>query len=184
MSKITLPDCLRPLVEFLESLEARASQEKLGRLLAELTIDAEDLEPFVEFGCDTYRRNLICENQWYELLCICWKSGQRSPIHNHARSTCGLRIIEGVATETLFAMTDCGQIKAVESVDYPVGHHCTTEDADIHQVSNLQGKDRNLITLHIYSPPLRTMDTYSLMNSDVEEYSPNNKAYCHIGDCI
>ncbi len=183
MSK-TIPQCLKDLLDFLESLTERAPQEKLGELLEGLDISIDDLSHCVEFGPKTYRRNLICENEWYELLCICWKSGQRSPIHNHAGSTCGLRIIHGTATETLFEMTDCGQIKAVESVDYQVGHFCTTEDADIHQVSNLQTAGNNLVTLHIYSPPLKTMDTYSLMDSEVEKYSPTNDYMCHMGDCI
>lgn len=33
---------------------------------------------------------------------------------------------------------------------------------DIHQVSNLQPNDAELVTLHVYSPPLFVMGTYSL----------------------
>ena len=173
------------LLDYLENLESRASVSKLRELLRRNNSTLESLHDFVVFGEKTYRRNLISQGKWYELLCICWKSGQRSPIHDHARSTCGLKIIEGTATETLFGSSDCGQIKAVSSTDYSVGHVCSSQDSEIHQVSNLQGADRNLVTLHIYSPPIGCMDTYSITGGDREIYVPTNaNIVCEIGDCI
>lgn len=183
--KTTIPDELRQLVDFLENLESRASIERLGELLGENTSTLDTLKDFVVFGDKTYRRNLISQGQWYELLCICWRSGQRSPIHDHANSTCGLKIIEGTATETAFEFTDCGQIKAVHSTDCSAGHVCSTQDADIHQVSNLQGDGKNLVTLHIYSPPIGCMDTYSITGNERTIYVPTNaNIVCEIGDCI
>lgn len=183
MAKADVPQAFKELILYLEGLTERASMEKLDELLEGVEITRKEIVDCVSFGSATYRRNLICESEWFELLCICWKSGQRSPIHNHAGSTCGLRIIHGVATETLFEWTDCGQIKAIQSTDCGVDHVCTTQDAEIHQVSNLQAPGCDLITLHIYSPPLRTMDTYSLMG-DVEEYTPTNFMSCHFGGGI
>lgn len=180
-----IPVELRELIDYLEGLKSRASIERLGKLLTENTSTLDSLKDFIEFGEKTYRRNLISQGCWYELLCICWKSGQRSPIHDHANSTCGLKIIEGTATETLFEIADCGQIKAVSSTDCSVGHVCSTQDADIHQVSNLQGKDKNLVTLHIYSPPIGCMDTYSITGDERTIYVPTNaNIVCEFGDCI
>ena len=176
---------LHPLVKFLDGLSQRAPIEELARLLHEAGVTSEDLKPYKVFGDSVYRRNLICENDWYELLCICWRSGQRSPIHDHAQSTCGLRIMEGVCTETIFESTPSGQIKAVGSNDCGVGHVCATQDAEVHQISNLQSEGTDLVTLHIYSPPLRSMATYSLHNVETEIYKPsNNDIICQYGDCI
>ena len=180
-----IPLELRELVDYLENLESRANVSKLRELLNENSSTLESLKEFVVYGEQTYRRNLISQGKWYELLCICWRSGQRSPIHDHAQSTCGLKIIEGTATETLFESSDCGQIKAVSSTDYQIGHVCSSQDADVHQVSNLQGKDKNLVTLHIYSPPIGCMDTYSITGGGREIYVPTNaNVVCEIGDCI
>lgn len=33
-----------------------------------------------------YARNLVERNQYFELIVICWKAGQQSPIHNHEGS--------------------------------------------------------------------------------------------------
>lgn len=183
--KKTIATGLQPLVEFLEGLNERAPIEELARLLRELDVTEGMLKPYKIFGDSVYRRNLICDNEWYELLCICWRSGQRSPIHDHAQSTCGLRIIEGVCTETIFESTPSGQIKAVGSSECAVGHVCATQDAEVHQVSNLEAEGTDLVTLHIYSPPLRSMSTYSLHGAEKEIYTPsNNDIICQYGDCI
>ena len=182
---IAIPSSLSDLVCYLESLQERASIEDLGRLLNQLDVTIDDLKPYSIFGEECYRRNLIKEGEWFELLCICWKSGQRSPIHNHAGSTCGLRIMKGVATETIFEETPSGQIKAVSSTDCGTGHVCCTQDEDVHQVSNLQAPGEDLMTLHIYSPALKAMDRFSLFSEERQIYVPkNNETICHVADCI
>ena len=181
----SIPIELRELIDYLEGINERADLDRLRQLLSENTATLESLKDFVEFGDTTYRRNLIAQGPWFELLCICWRSGQRSPIHDHAKSTCGLKILTGVATETIFDTTDCGQIKAVSSTDCGVGTVCATQDSDIHQVSNLQATGNDLVTLHIYSPPIGCMDTYSLMGDERAIYVPQNaNVICELGDCI
>ena len=40
-----------------------------------------------------------------------------------------------------------------------------SQDTDMHQVSNLQAGSADLVTLHIYSPPLLWMGTYSMTDA-------------------
>ena len=182
---VNLPSKLNPLVDFLSNLNERAPMQQLDTLLRELDITLEELATFAKFGDKTYARNLICEGEWFELLCICWKSGQRSPIHNHAGSTCGLRILQGVCTETKFEETPSGQIKAVSSHDCGKDTVCVSQDSDVHQISNLQKEGDDLMTLHIYSPPLRQMDRFSLYSQERELYVPQNQVnICHVADFI
>ena len=175
-----VPDALFPLVAQLESLDSRASIDDLSRWLAQLEISLSDLSKFVHFG-ETYRRNLICEGQFYEVLCICWASGQRSPIHNHAGSTCGLRVMEGTATETVFRSSPCGQKLPVRSVDLVAPLVTASQDEDTHQVSNLQPEGCDLVTLHIYSPPLRMMDKFSITGEPAGIYRPRNIEFAYGG---
>ena len=65
-------------------------------------------------------------------------------------------------TETLFELTANGHVKATFSRELMPGGVIGSEDADIHQISNLQLGDADLVTLHVYSPPLLWMGTYSL----------------------
>jgi len=163
---------LTPLIQYLNSLKARAPLEALEQHLRRLDITIEDVAGFVRFDNDHYLRNLVSGGEWYHLLVICWHSGQRSPIHNHAESTCGLKVLKGVVTETKFEMGPCGLVKATYSRDLPIGEVAASQDADMHQVSNLQVEGMDLVTLHIYSPPLLRMKTYSLVDRSTGEFRP------------
>jgi cysteine dioxygenase len=96
---------------------------------------------------------------------MCWKAGQRSPIHDHAGSVCAVRVLRGTATVTHFAWAASGDIKATSSEDMPVGSVTGSQDGDLHQVSNLQGGGCELVTLHVYTPPLLRMGTYSILDA-------------------
>lgn len=162
---------LRRLFETLDQHTEHLSLDLLRQLLEEAPITLDDLRPWVRFGHETYQRNLIHSGPTYIALALCWRSGQRSPIHDHRGSACGLRVVSGVMTETVFDRTPEGHIYPTHTHSVRPGHVCATFDADIHQVSNLQAPGRDLVTLHIYSPPLLTMGTYSLFEMTRAEYA-------------
>lgn len=172
MAASHLPPSLRPLVDYLDQLTARAPIERLRELLEQTHVTLDDVREFVEFAPDHYQRNLVCTGEWYEILVICWLSGQRSPIHNHAHSTCGLKVLAGVCSETVFDHAPCGQVVALRTTHETVGHICATQDTDTHQVSNLQRAGQNLVTMHIYSPPLRAMQRFSITGGAAETWLP------------
>jgi len=153
---------LADLISFLDRLGARVPLQRLVAELQELEIDCDELAEHVRFSDQHYARNLVCKGTWYHLLVLCWQNGQRSPIHDHAGSTCGVRVLRGTMTETTFAFTPNGHVKAVGSRDLAEGSVCGTQDDDLHQVSNLQAGDADLVTLHVYTPPLVIMGTYSM----------------------
>ena len=168
----TATEKLEPLITYLDGLTARAPVEQVEARMRDAEVTLDDVSEFVRFGERNYLRNLMKDGSWYHLLVMCWRSGQRSPIHNHDRSTCGLRVLTGVATETSFEVTPSGLVKAVSSEDLHDGGVVVTQDSLIHQVSNLQEPGKDLVTLHVYSPPLLRMDTYSLTDRSVGEFRP------------
>lgn len=153
---------LDTLISYLDSLQGRAPLSELTRQLKSLKLDARDVADFVRFGEPTYQRNLVRAGRWYHLWVMCWKNGQRSPIHDHVGSACAVRVLRGTAAVTDFEFAANGHVKAVGSRDYPAGSVCANQDEQLHQVSNLQAGSMDLVTLHIYSPPLLRMGTYSL----------------------
>ena len=172
MSTNTCIDKLSSLIEYLDQLTERATIEELDKRISALDVTLDDVIEYARFGDKNYLRNLVCEGSWYHLLVNCWRSGQRSPIHNHSQSTCGFRVLTGVATETRFESSPSQLIKAVSSHDMHKGERAVTQDSEIHQVSNLQLSGTDLVTLHIYSPPLLRMDTYSLTEKSIGEFKP------------
>ncbi len=177
MSLASLPSPLAPLAGYLDGLSERAPLEELRRRLVESKVTLADLQGFLRYEDSHYCRNLVREGEWYNMLVICWKSGQRSPIHDHAHSTCAFKVLTGVCSETVFTFSPCGQVVPDHTTDMPAGHIVASQDSDTHQVSNLQPEGNDLVTLHIYSPPLKTMKVFSILgNKSGEWLAPEHKA--------
>jgi cysteine dioxygenase len=158
----TICTALEPLLEYLDGLQARPRLEELAKHVSRVEIRCEDVADFLRFSEKGYQRNLVKAGPWYNLLVLCWKNGQRSPIHDHKGSVCALRVLRGVLTETLFEFTPNGHVKALLSRDFGPGSVVASQDSDLHQVSNLQEGTADLVTLHAYAPALEFMGTYSL----------------------
>lgn len=175
------PDLSAPLAALfndLDRFDERIPLDELVRRVAQTDISLEDVQPFARFDPERYRRNLMHEGPAYQALVICWRGGQRSPIHDHAGSSCCVNVLQGVMTETIFERKRNGMIYAVSSREQLTGQIIGSQDADIHQVSNLQEDGGPLITLHIYSPPLLTMNVYSLTDNTVTRYDDPVHDFC------
>jgi len=153
---------LDALVEYLDRLDARACLSKLTELLTLANVCREDIAPSCVFGPKGYRRNTIKRTEWYELLALCWRSGDRTPIHDHQGVSCAFKVVEGTGTEIRFANTPSGLICPAKTVEMSPGYICAADDADIHEVANMQAPGTDLITLHIYSPPIKNMNVYEI----------------------
>jgi cysteine dioxygenase len=151
-----MPAALRHLFERLDAYSAPVPLEALSTLLDTLDLDVSCLAPWRVFDDGCYCRNLIHRGPGYEALLICWKPGQRSPIHDHRGSACAFRVLEGVVTETLYEPTRGDLACPVAMRWLPPGMVCATEDLDIHDVGNFE-RTAELVTLHIYSPPIDGM---------------------------
>jgi cysteine dioxygenase len=154
------------LFHFLDGQAGRPAMAELAALLARLEFAESDLAPFIHFSDRQYQRNLVKAGSSYHVWVLCWKAGQRSPIHDHGNSVCGVRVLRGTATVTHFARTTSGHIKAIGSEEAPPGSVLGTVDSDLHQVSNLQDGGADLVTLHVYTPPLLRMGTYSILDTE------------------
>jgi cysteine dioxygenase len=170
---------LNELLAQLDQLDRPPSIEDLVSRMECLSIDFADIEHAAHFADSHYQRNLLHNGAHYHALILCWKNGQRSPIHDHRGSACGVRIIEGVATETIFERMPSGYIRAERSRELFEGQVCGSFDADIHQISNIQPGNARLITLHVYSPPLINMRTYRIEDNRVSEYMDPILEFAH-----
>lgn len=164
-----VPPKLTELVGYLTALDARADLVELERRLLALDITRHDISPACVFGTRGYRRNTIARGEWFELLALCWRSGDCTPIHDHEGSSCAFKVIEGQGTEIRYEPTACGMVCPTGRRMLEPGTVCAAEDNDIHQVANMQAKGVDLITLHIYSPPIEQMGTYDFASGERSE---------------
>jgi cysteine dioxygenase len=169
-----------PLAALLELTDysERIPLAVLAGWLSRTSVTLDMVRPFLHFSSDHYVRNLMYAGASFQALVLCWKSGQRSPIHDHRGSSCAVKIISGVATETTFAQAANRMIFATGSRQLRAGDSCASQDADVHQMSNLQPAGTDLVTLHIYSPALFRMNMYSLVDAKVQQFfDPVNEEF-------
>lgn len=164
----TVSSPLERLLRYLDGLSCRAPAAELRERMVEAELTLEDLARWVRFCDGCYQRNLIRQGRCYQAFALCWKSGQRSTIHDHAQSACGVRVVTGTATETIFEPTPCGLIHPTRTNVMREGDVVVSQDADIHQISNYEPAGVDLVTLHIYMPGLDWVNVYSLDSPEVE----------------
>jgi cysteine dioxygenase len=126
-----------------------------------------DYERYRLFADRNYARNLVVRSTFAELLVLCWRSGQRTPIHDHGGSIGVVLVCEGMMTETMFERAPEGHVRPYDTYRRGAGAITGADVPDIHQLLNLEPPGREMVTLHCYAPPLTVLNTYSPRSSKV-----------------
>src|SRR5213596_981525 len=113
----------------LDKYDDRIPLPALADWLAMTRVTLDDVRPFLCFSAEHYVRNLLYAGPSYQALVLCWRSGQRSPIHDHRGSSCAVKVISGTATETIFAQAANGMNYATGSRQLSAGEACASQDA-------------------------------------------------------
>jgi hypothetical protein len=132
-------------------------------------VEPSSLEPYLYFSSDHYTRNLIHRTNLYELLAICWESGQKSAIHNHRDQRCWMAAPYGRLQVLNFKLVRKDASKGYCELE-PDSHFlldpdnpgAVDPDEPIHQVLNPASFGGRAVTLHIYSRPFDTCEIYDL----------------------
>lgn len=141
------------LIRFMDGLTGPAELADIQRLLQEADVQREDMVVACKFSDVDYARNVLAKSPWYQLIVICWREGQSSPIHDHGNSACGVRVVDGVATEQRYQRDAAGSVHVCGTTEFHPGDVCVTSHDAMHVIRNEPGRD-DLVTLHLYSPPL------------------------------
>jgi cysteine dioxygenase len=163
---------LRTLVNELSTLNAVPSLKQLDELLDEVQLTADDLRPYRSFKAGNYARHRVFRNEQVELLVLCWRPGQRTPIHDHNGSHGAVRVCEGVMWETIFEQDSESKLRYKSARQWLAGGVTGAEVPDIHQLGNPEVSGQDMVTLHLYAPPLGVLNTYKVGSAEVGRYSP------------
>ena len=160
------------LFNTIEELKCTAKDLRLPdlrRVMSNLKPERGEVERFIQFNDDRYSRNLVYKTQDFECLVLCWRPGQRSPIHDHANSLCAVYTMNGLLSADNYKKTANGCIRPDYSEDFKPGDVLTIQTTEIHQVSNLQDSSE-LISLHFYLGPLENSYLYSVTDRACQPY--------------
>lgn len=109
----------------------------LKNLLSTYTKD--DWKNYVIFDESKYKRNLVYKNETFEILILCWKEKQESPIHDHPKNGCIFKVLQGSIVEV---KKDTQHTLNINDIGYSIGKN-------VHQIKALEDS----VSLHVYSPP-------------------------------
>jgi cysteine dioxygenase len=160
MLATTLSSDLRTVLSSIESRSQPFEINEVRTLLSTLAACSDELTLFADFDARTYKRNRIFRNDAVDILLLCWRSTQRTPIHDHAGSICGVYVLQGEATEIAFKPSGIGLLIPGESKSLRSGDITVSIDSDAHMVGNFTTPEQDLVTLHCYSPPLTSMRVF------------------------
>jgi cysteine dioxygenase len=168
----SLPEKLGGQFDSLLCLSNPLSVDELCTLLHTLSAHRDELEQFSRFDEKCYRRNRIFRNDALDVLLLCWRPSQRTPIHDHTGSTCGVYVVQGEATEIGFNPSGVGLLVPTGSKQLRAGDITVSVDSDAHLVGNFAAPAQDLITLHCYSPPLSSMRVFDQHETFFANYGP------------
>ena len=180
--EVTTPkpvECAEPLsfqelVRRLTEQTAPPALDLLNSWLANVEIHPEDLQPYVGFKDGNYWRHRVCRNDAVEMLVLCWRPGHKTPIHDHNGSHGVVRVHAGLLAETIFKYNE------IEGLSYESGRQCQVGEVtgagvpDIHRLGNPEDSGQDLITIHVYAPPLGVLKTYKVGSPQIDLYTPDD----------
>jgi cysteine dioxygenase len=164
---------LEDLKQTIKHLTEAPTLEDLNTWMSEVRLTREDLLPYLAFKPGTYARHLVLRTEHAELLVLCWRPGQRTPIHDHNGSYGTVRVCEGIMWETMFALDEADRLYYQTAREWTGGGVTGADIPDIHQLGNPEVSGKDLVTLHLYAPPLRVLNTYRVGSSEVGHYTPD-----------
>jgi cysteine dioxygenase len=168
--------------EFVEGIQAlpRFTSVEVYAYLKAHPVQPDSLRPYLFFSQATYTRNLIFKNDLFELLALCWGSGQASRIHNHRDQQCWMAVPIGRLQAQDYRVLDRDPEKKTCRLEPSRSYRITpTQPAEVdtnepvHQVLNLPEFGERAVSLHLYSKPFDSCEIYSLEKgsySDVPLY--------------
>jgi cysteine dioxygenase len=158
-------------VEKIRTLNRAPTLEEIDGWMREVEIDEADLRPHRGFKAGTYARHRVVRSDYAELLILCWRPGQRTPIHDHNGSLGAVRVCEGVMWETIFSLDEARTLRYRSAREWHPTAVTEADVPDIHQIGNPDISGLDLVTLHLYAPPLGVLNTYRVGSAEIGHYT-------------
>ena len=131
-------------------------------LLGRAELNPVEWEQFSEQRSDRYTRNVVAVDERFVALCLTWDAGQASKIHDHAGSSCFVKLLSGDLEEQKYAprwldgtWRELGGPEAVAT-----GQATYMDDSrGLHRISN-PNTETPAVSLHIYAPGFEECGIY------------------------
>ena len=152
-------DCIESLEKLIKNLD-ESSPENHGKIIKKMDIPVSEFEEFASWDKEGYTRNCINRTDEYELLLLCWKKGDVTPIHGHDGQKCWVYQIEGKVTEVRYEEDNTGDLFETNRMQLSPGRLTFMNDKmGYHKLKN--DTDGRAMTLHIYVAPINSCEVFN-----------------------
>jgi cysteine dioxygenase len=164
--QLSIGDFVSELRKFPES--AFIPTHEILSFLQRTAVQPQTLDPYLTWDKQHYTRNLIDKTALYELIAICWESGQASSVHNHRDQNCWMAVPIGRLQVENFRLVfqdiekgKC-ELKPADTVEMNPAHPCAVDPLEpVHRVVNPKEFHGRAVSLHLYSRPFDSCVVYS-----------------------
>lgn len=146
-------------------------------------VRVEALKPYIWWRDEFYTRNLIYRDELFEVMTICWKPGQKTPIHTHNGQLGWMTVPQGEVVVENYHHEKCNaaENQNVVNIDCLGGAteillektgslHCNdssgvaivSKTQSIHRIVNFDDAEAGCVSLHIYSKPFDSCIAFDL----------------------
>ena len=141
--------------------------DNVYQFLGDNPVDVDSITRYFHWNPDFYTRNLIYKDDRFEMMAICWESGQLSRVHNHADQKCWMTVPVGRLRGQNFAVAEIdesrGFCKLIETNSFELADCLAAKvelEEPIHQILNLVEYGERAVSLHVYSKPYASCLSY------------------------
>jgi cysteine dioxygenase len=146
-------------LEVLGSLKQPTKQE-LKEALINLDFKRKDVDPMLRSPeGKPYFRRLIYQNDEVELLVMNWSQLECAP-HDHGESQGWIQVLTGTSLNTVYEVNENGLPTELFEEFHHKGAFFYAPRRGVHKMK--AGEEKELVTLHLYSPPITGMKVYDL----------------------
>jgi uncharacterized NAD(P)/FAD-binding protein YdhS/predicted metal-dependent enzyme (double-stranded beta helix superfamily) len=128
---------------------------RIADVLSNSGVTLHDVMAYVRPTRRTYHRAAIVRREHYELLVLTWLPGQGSAPHDHAGSISAMMVLQGEAAEGCWRIAADGYAELQFETAIKTGRLTAWQDAGVHSVRNASVDGATLVTVHVYTPPLK-----------------------------
>ncbi len=128
---------------------------ELRQFVADLASDPERWQRHIKHASEERVYEQIWDDEEVNAWVICWSEDQDTGFHDHDDSAAAILIVDGQVREERLRLG-----AAADSREYGPGSTLFVPPSAIHRVLHAEG--RPAVTLHAYSPPLRSSGAYRI----------------------
>jgi len=141
------------------TLSSNISETFFRQVFEKNFVSLSRLASHATFSQSGYFKKTLFSSFDLAVILVGWLPGQFTPIHDHSNSVGSVLVLDGTGFEERFLISNNSNAILKSSSSCDPGDIITVEKGYVHRLGN-PSHDSNMVTIHVYSPPLLKMGTY------------------------